>query len=65
MVAADWDVLPQGTRIWIEGYGEAVVEDTGGMIKGNRLDIYMERHQEALKWGRKMVRVRLLGGDEQ
>jgi 3D (Asp-Asp-Asp) domain-containing protein len=58
MVAADWKVLPQGTRILIEGHGEAVVEDAGGGIKGNRIDIYMDKHEEAVQFGRKVVRVR-------
>lgn len=60
MVAADWNVLPQGTKIMIEGYGEVVVEDTGGGIKGYRIDIYMEKHEEALIFGRKAVKIKII-----
>jgi 3D (Asp-Asp-Asp) domain-containing protein len=40
-----------GTTIIIPGYGEAVVRDRGGAIKGNRLDVFFATHQEALNWG--------------
>lgn len=43
--------MPFGTRINIEGIGERVVEDRGGSIKGNRIDVYVESHAEALKLG--------------
>lgn len=65
IVAADWKMLPQGTRILIEGHGEAVVEDAGGGIKGNRIDIFVDKHQVALEFGRKMARVRILRGGKQ
>lgn len=41
-VAADWQVLPPGTVIYIQGIGERVVEDKGAAIVGNALDLYME-----------------------
>lgn len=44
----------------IEGYGEVVVEDTGGAIKGYRIDLYFERHEDALEWGRKMVKAKII-----
>jgi len=50
-IAADWSVLPEGTIIYIEGIGERVVQDTGGAIKGKRLDLYFENHQDALNFG--------------
>lgn len=50
-VAADWDVLPAGTEIYIEGVGWRTVEDTGSGINGNKLDLYMDSHQDALEWG--------------
>lgn len=51
-VAADWDLLPPGTRIYIEGIGFRTVEDKGGAINGNKLDVYMDSHAAALEAGR-------------
>lgn len=60
MIAADTSVLPFGTKVWIEGLGVFVVEDTGGDIKGNRIDIYMNDLDEAVKFGRQERRVIVL-----
>jgi 3D (Asp-Asp-Asp) domain-containing protein len=49
-----------GTKIEIEGYGIYVVEDRGGAINGNRLDVYMNSHSEALNFGRKQIRFRVV-----
>lgn len=50
-VAADPAVLPLGTRVYIDGIGERVVQDTGGAIQGNKIDLAVESHREALAWG--------------
>ena len=60
MVAADWKVLPQGTKIIIEGYGEVVVEDKGGAIRNNKIDIFMETEEACKKWGVRKVKVKIL-----
>jgi 3D (Asp-Asp-Asp) domain-containing protein len=57
-VAADPRVLPMGTKILIDGLGIFTVKDTGGAIKGLRLDIWMGRG--AMKFGRKKVKVKIL-----
>lgn len=49
-VAADTSVLPFGTVLLINGH-EYIVQDRGGAIKGNRIDIYFESHEEALQFG--------------
>lgn len=60
-LAADTKYYPFGTRMYIPGYGYGVVEDRGSAIKGiGRLDAYYDSHQEALEWGRRTVRVRVL-----
>lgn len=56
-VAADWDVLPAGTEIYIDGVGWRTVEDTGSGINGHTLDLYMDSHQDALEWGVQEVEV--------
>lgn len=45
-VAADRNVLPLGTRIYIEGVGERIVQDVGGAIKGNKIDVYVNSHSD-------------------
>lgn len=60
IVAVDPRIIPLGSRLYIDGYGFAVAADTGGMIKGNRIDLLMDTHQSALKFGRKQLQVYLL-----
>lgn len=63
-IAADWDVLPAGTVVYIDGLGERVVQDRGGAVKGNAVDVYFEDHDEALVFGRQTVRLYIVeGGD--
>ncbi|NIX01789.1 MAG: hypothetical protein GWN13_26850, partial [Phycisphaerae bacterium] len=59
-IAADWGVFPPGTRFYIPGYGEAVVEDRGGKIKGYHLDLFVDSREEALRWGVKDIDVYVL-----
>lgn len=49
-VAADTRILPFGTKIIIDGH-EYTVQDRGGAIKENRIDVYFDHHQEALEFG--------------
>ncbi|MEW6662708.1 MAG: G5 domain-containing protein [Bacillota bacterium] len=60
MVAVDPKVIPLGQRLYVEGYGFAVARDVGSAIKGDRIDVFMETKQEALRWGRKTVKVYVL-----
>ena len=52
-VAADTSVLPYGTEIMIDGE-EYTVQDCGGAIKGNRIDIFFADHETALSYGRQI-----------
>jgi 3D (Asp-Asp-Asp) domain-containing protein len=49
-----------GTKIEIQGYGTYTVEDRGGAISGNRIDIYFNSHSEALAFGRKSLLIRVV-----
>lgn len=60
MVAVDPGIIKLGSHLWVEGYGNAVATDTGGNIKGNRIDVYMDKHQDCLEWGRRTVRVKVI-----
>lgn len=63
-VAADTGVLPFGTQIVINGK-VYTVEDRGGAIRGNRIDIYFTNHQEALNYGKRYVKIyRYVGTSE-
>jgi 3D (Asp-Asp-Asp) domain-containing protein len=59
-VAVDPKVIPLGSRLYVEGYGEAVAEDTGGLVKGNIIDVYLPTEDECWQWGRRMVEVRVI-----
>lgn len=56
-IAADWSVLPEGTKVFIEGIGERIVEDTGGDIVGQAIDVYVEEVDRAMENGRHMANV--------
>ena len=60
IVAVDTRVLPFGSIIYIEGVGVFTADDTGGDIKGNRIDIYMENLDDAIKFGRQFKKVYVL-----
>ena len=67
VVAVDPNVIPLGTKLYIETadgryvYGSAVAADTGGAIKGNRIDIFLESEQECISFGRRTVNVYIVG----
>jgi 3D (Asp-Asp-Asp) domain-containing protein len=60
VVAVDPRVIPLYTRLYIEGYGPAIAGDTGGAIKGNRIDLCFDSLSEALDWGIRPVKVYVL-----
>lgn len=57
VIAVDPNVIPLGTRVFIPGYGEAVAEDIGGSIKGHRIDVAFDTHEEALAFGRRDIEI--------
>lgn len=62
LIAVDPRVIPLGTQVYIEGYGYAIAADTGGLIKGNIIDVFFPSLQRCLSWGRRPVKVYLLYG---
>lgn len=60
MVAVDPGVIPMGSRLYIEGYGYARAADTGGAVKGNTIDLFMEEYSQCINWGRRSVKVYIL-----
>ena len=63
VVAVDPRVIPLGSTLYIEGYGLAMAADTGGAIKGNRIDLCYNARSTALRFGRRQVRVHVLHGN--
>lgn len=60
IIAVDPRVIPLGTRLYVPGYGYGIAADTGGAIKGNRIDVCYNSVSTALNWGRRSVRVQVL-----
>lgn len=58
-IAADKRILPIGTKVYIDGIGERIVQDTGSAIKSNKIDIYLDNHSECFNsiYNRENVRV--------
>ncbi|MFA5523193.1 MAG: 3D domain-containing protein [Tissierellales bacterium] len=67
VVAVDPKVIPLGTKLYVESldgtpdYGYAIAEDTGGAIKGKRIDLFMETTKEARTFGRRNVKIYIIG----
>lgn len=60
-IAADLDVYPIGTIMWIEGYGFGVVADKGSAINGNKIDLFYPTVADVYeKWGKKEVEVSIV-----
>jgi uncharacterized protein YabE (DUF348 family) len=60
VIAVDPRVIPLGTKVYVEGYGYAVAADTGGAIKGYKIDLFMPSKADAYRWGRKKVKMKIL-----
>ncbi|MBD3858506.1 LysM peptidoglycan-binding domain-containing protein [Bacillus sp. 28A-2] len=60
VIAVDPNVIPLGSKVYVEGYGEAIAADTGGAIKGNKIDVHVPNKSQAKNWGVKSVKVKVL-----
>ncbi|AST97853.1 peptidoglycan-binding protein [Shouchella clausii] len=60
VIAVDPSVIPLGSRVYVEGYGEAIAGDTGGAISGNKIDVFVPSQSDAINFGRKTVKVTVL-----
>jgi len=60
VIAVDPSVIKLGSKVWVEGYGTAVAVDTGGAIKGNKIDVLVQTDIQAINWGVKTVRIKVL-----
>ncbi|MGE7954452.1 LysM peptidoglycan-binding domain-containing protein [Lysinibacillus xylanilyticus] len=60
VISVDPAVIPLGSKVYVEGYGEAIAGDTGGAIKGNRIDVFFPSQQDAINFGVKKLKVTIL-----
>lgn len=60
VIAVDPSVIPLGSKVEIPGYGVFIAGDTGGAIKGNKIDIHFTTVQQALNWGRRTITIKIL-----
>ena len=60
IIAVDPSIIKLGSKVWVEGYGYAIAGDTGGAIKGNKIDVLFSSKSQASAWGRKKVRIKVL-----
>ncbi|WP_239500009.1 3D domain-containing protein, partial [Bacillus pseudomycoides] len=60
VIAVDPSVIPLGSNVYVEGYGPAGARDTGGAIKGNKIDVFIPSKQEVWNWGVRTVKVYVL-----
>ncbi|MGE7624284.1 3D domain-containing protein [Viridibacillus sp. NPDC096237] len=60
LIAVDPKVIKLGSKVWVEDYGYAVAGDTGGAIKGSKIDVFISNKQAVYNWGRKRVKIKVL-----
>lgn len=59
-IAVDPRVIPMGSKLYVPGYGYGIAEDTGGAIKGNRLDLFFSSEKDCYNWGVRNIKVYIL-----
>lgn len=59
-VAVDPNVIPLGSKLYIPGYGYAIASDTGGVIQGNIIDLFMNTTEECLEFGRQQATITIV-----
>ncbi|MED1125282.1 3D domain-containing protein [Bacillus atrophaeus] len=59
VIAVDPNVIPLGSKVYVEGYGEAIAGDTGGAITGNKIDVFIPNHTDAVQFGVRTVNVKV------
>lgn len=60
VISVDPSVIPLGSKVLVEGYGEAIAGDTGGAIKGKKIDVFVPTKQDAIDFGVKTLKVKVL-----
>lgn len=59
-IAVDPKVIPLGSKIYVPGYGWGKALDTGGAIKGNKIDIWFPTEKQCYSWGVRTVKIKVI-----
>lgn len=59
VLSVDPKVIPLGSKVFVEGYGYAIAGDTGGSVKGNKIDVFVPSKKQAINWGVKKVKIKV------
>lgn len=59
VISVDPRKIPLGSKVYVEGYGQAIAGDTGGAMKGNKIDLHMPTKKKALQWGVRTVKIKV------
>lgn len=60
LIAVDPNVIPLESKVWVEGYGQAIAGNTGGAIVGYKIDILLPTVEQAKNWGRRIMKLTIL-----
>lgn len=60
IIAVDPSVIPLGSKVRIPGYGTYTAADTGGSIKGKKIDVHFPSREAALQFGRKTIQIEII-----
>ncbi|WP_247747532.1 G5 and 3D domain-containing protein [Alkalihalobacillus sp. BA299] len=60
VIAVDPNVIPLGSKVYVEGYGTAIAGDTGGAIRGRKIDVHVPTKSDAYRWGNRTVKITIL-----
>lgn len=61
-IAVDPKIIPYGTKVYIPQFGRTfIANNTGGAIKENKIDIFMNTKKECYNWGRRTIEIQILG----
>ncbi|WNS75237.1 3D domain-containing protein [Bacillus sp. DTU_2020_1000418_1_SI_GHA_SEK_038] len=59
VISVDPKVIPLGSKVYVPGYGEAIAADKGSSVKGNKIDVFIPSHKQAIQWGNKTVKIKV------
>ena len=60
LIAVDPKVIPIGSVVEIEGIGRVIAADTGGLIKKQKIDIYIPDYDDCIQWGVRPVKLKII-----